>query len=586
VSNKKSVAVPPRSHDRTPISETDSPQPLDECAPKTTLALPAPTFWFSLRPYLLLTILTLLCLLPFSSEAFHADDPLSLWTAQHIVQRPFDPFGFQVAWALSDAPMWKITKNPPLASYYAALAGSLAGWSEKAQHLAFLLPALTVILGTYRLAQRFTRLPLIAALATLLTPGFLVSSTSVMCDTTMLALWILAIIFWLEGLEPIKPSVLIISGLLAGACALTKYFGLALIPLLFAYSLERCRRIEPWARYLLIPSFIFAGYECWTRARYGAGLLTEAARYALDHQPGSALADTLITLAFAGGCAITALILAPLIWRWEWILAAGTVGGLVAWTTASGWIRLPALPGAHDHWEWISCQMALLVVGGLFILAIALAQWRQRKDANSFLLALWVLGTFLFAAFVNWTINARSILPLVPAAAILSARGLQTVDSSKRSIIKITVALILAGVVSLWVTCGDAELANSARTAAALIHAETGSGSGRRLFQGHWGFQYYMQEFGFIPYDARTYQVRSEDLIVIPENNTDLVALPQSVVISRRTIEQRMRCGASTMSGPSGAGFYFAGWGPLPFAFGPVPAERYFLLELAPVEHR
>jgi len=163
---------------------------------------------------------------------------------------------------------------------------------------------------------------------------------------------------------------------------------------------------------------------------------------------------------------------------------------------------------------------------------------------------------------------------------------LQAVESSKRSISKITVALVLAAVVSLWVTWGDAELANSARTAAALIHEQTGNGSGRQLFQGHWGFQYYMQEFGFIPYDARTYQARSQDLMVIPDNNTDIAAPPQSVVITHRTIEQEVRCGATTMSGPLGAGFYFAGWGPLPFAFGPVPAERYFLLELAPSGHR
>ncbi len=576
----------PQSHDGATILKADGTEPLDGCTEKTRLAVPIPMLWLSLRPYVLLASLTLLCLLPFSGEAFHADDPLSLWTAQQITQRPLDPFGFRVAWALSDAPMWTVTKNPPLASYYAALAGSLAGWSEKALHLAFLLPALTVILGTYRLAQRFTRLPLIAALATLLTPGFLVSSTSVMCDTTMLALWIMAIVFWFEGFEPIKPSFLIISGLLVGACALTKYFGLTLIPLLLAYSLQRRRRIERWVWYLLIPVCMFAGYESWAHAHYGTGLLSEAARYALDHQPGSALSDTLIGFAFTGGCAISALTLAPLIWRWKWVLAAGTLGGVVALASASGWIHLPALPGAHDRWAWISCQFALFVIGGLSILVMAIVQWRQKKDADSFLLALWVLGTFLFAAFVNWTINARSVLPLVPAAAILSARGLQAVKSSKPSISKITVALLLAAVVSLWVTWGDAALANSARTAAALIHEQTGNGSGRRLFQGHWGFQYYMQEFGFIPYDARTYQVRSQDLMVIPDNNTDIAALPPSVVITRRMIEREVRCGATTMSGPLGAGFYFAGWGPLPFAFGPVPAERYFLLQLAPSGHR
>ncbi len=51
--------------------------------------------------------------------------------------------------------MWRVTENPPLASYYLALAAGIFGWSEIALHFAFLLPALAVILGTHRLARHF-----------------------------------------------------------------------------------------------------------------------------------------------------------------------------------------------------------------------------------------------------------------------------------------------------------------------------------------------------------------------------------------------------------------------------------------------
>ena len=67
--------------------------------------------------------------------------------------------------------MADVTKNPPLACYYAAVVGRVAGWSERAFHLGFLVPALALVLGTYRLAKHFTSLPVLAALATLLTPG-------------------------------------------------------------------------------------------------------------------------------------------------------------------------------------------------------------------------------------------------------------------------------------------------------------------------------------------------------------------------------------------------------------------------------
>ncbi|HYL74724.1 MAG TPA: glycosyltransferase family 39 protein, partial [Bryobacteraceae bacterium] len=171
---------------------------------------PPRTAW---RPYVLLAALALACLVPFCEKAFHVDDPLFVWTAQQIVKHPLDPYGFNLVWYTNIAPMSEVTKNPPLAAYYSAAIGSAAGWSEIALHLAFLPFALAVILGTYYLAGRFTRDPMLAATATLLTPAFLVSSTSVMCDTMMLAFWILAAILWLEGLDRMKPALLACSAL-------------------------------------------------------------------------------------------------------------------------------------------------------------------------------------------------------------------------------------------------------------------------------------------------------------------------------------------------------------------------------------
>lgn len=159
--------------------------------------------------------------------------------------------------------MSEITKNPPLACYYAAAIGAIAGWSERAMHLGFLLPALAMVLGTYRLAQRFTRSPLIATAATLLTPGVLTSATSVMCDTMMLAFWTWAVVLWVEGLDSGKQRYLLASGLLMAGAVLTKYFGICLVPLLFVYSIARQRRLGVWAYYLALPIF------CWQAGNSG-----------------------------------------------------------------------------------------------------------------------------------------------------------------------------------------------------------------------------------------------------------------------------------------------------------------------------
>jgi hypothetical protein len=110
------------------------------------------------RDHLLLVGLALFCLLPFSGKPFHVDDTLFVATAKYIVEHPFNPYGFNIVWYGFAMPMAEVTKNPPLASYYGALIGSIAGWSERVWHLGFLLPAVALILGTYRLASHFTQM--------------------------------------------------------------------------------------------------------------------------------------------------------------------------------------------------------------------------------------------------------------------------------------------------------------------------------------------------------------------------------------------------------------------------------------------
>src|SRR5450759_5117977 len=146
-------------------------------------------------------LLVLILLLPFVGKAFHIDDPMYIWVAQHIQTNPGNPYGFPVNWYGTDTPVSVVNKNPPLVSYYIALAASVLGWSEPALHLALLLPALAVALGMYLVARRFCERPLLATLAGLLTPVFFVSSLKVMSDMLMLAFWVFAVYFWIRGME-------------------------------------------------------------------------------------------------------------------------------------------------------------------------------------------------------------------------------------------------------------------------------------------------------------------------------------------------------------------------------------------------
>jgi hypothetical protein len=71
------------------------------------------------------------------------------------------------------------------------------------------------------------------------------------------------------------------------------------------------------------------------------------------------------------------------------------------------------------------------------------------------MLMLWVLGTFVFAAFMNWTVNARSILPMTPAIGILIVRRLEYFGMIQTRIRKITLCAISSAALALLVTQAD-----------------------------------------------------------------------------------------------------------------------------------
>jgi hypothetical protein len=148
-----------------------------------------------------IVVATSICLLPFIAKPFHIDDPMYLWAGEHIRHHPLDPYGFRVTWSGHDTPMHMAMQNPPLASYLIALVASVAGMNEIALHLTFFVPALLLVIGTYRLAQTFCHAPVLAALFTISAPVFVICSTTVTCDILMVCFWVWAMYWWDRGLR-------------------------------------------------------------------------------------------------------------------------------------------------------------------------------------------------------------------------------------------------------------------------------------------------------------------------------------------------------------------------------------------------
>jgi hypothetical protein len=534
--------------------------------------------WLALHPNGTLLLVVLAALAPFLAKPFNIDDPLFIWTAQQIHAHPADPYGFKVNWYGFMEPMWRVTQNPPLASYYLALAGGMLGWSEVALHFALLLPAVATILGTHRLARRFCQSPMLAALATLFTPVFLVSSTTVMCDVTMLAFWVWAVVWWLEGLEENRSGKLFAAGLLMALAAMTKYFGACLIPLLAAYSVIEKRRFRQWAVPLLIPLAALCAYQWITRALYGHALLTEAtayAKFAKLYLGGSGIASGLTSLTFTGGCLAVVIFLAPMLWRRR--VLAWFTGGTVLLAAAIFFGEfLFKKPGAVQDVSRASLefQMIFWAIAGLGVLVLAVADVPGRHDARSWLLALWVLGTFSFTAFFNWTINGRSILPMAPAVGILFARRWEQNGLSNRQTFPYGAMLgLAAGAAFAFLTAqSDFLLAVATRQSARLACADYKSPAGNLWFQGHWGFQYYMEQAGAWAMDSKHLRLKPGDTVALPLNNASY-PLDMKDMVLQKTLSVSGPRWFSTWNTQIGAGFYASTWGPLPFAAGRAQPE-------------
>lgn len=540
--------------------------------------------WLAANPRWTLILLVGAALGPFLAKPFNLDDPLFLWLAQQIQAHPGNPFGFEVNWYGRVAPMWAVTENPPLAGYYFALFGSTLGWSEISLHLGGWLAALAVILGTYRLAWRLSGQPLLAACAALFTPLFLVSAGTVMCDVLMLSFWVWALVFWVEGVEQDRFLKILFASLLVALAMMTKYFGVALLPLLAVHGAMARRKAGTWLVGLLLPLAALGAYQWLTLRLYGHPLLSAAVGFATSVQSElgfSKLSSGLIALAFTGGGAASALFLAPALWRARalaTIVAATTLFGGALGCSASFFQKYHALenPAARTA---VCLQVLFWAIGGTLVLALATADiLRHPRDSRSWLLALWVAGTFCFAAFVNWTVNGRSLLPLAPAVGILIARRWEYTGQKHPRILHIGLA-VSAGL-ALLVAQSDFQLAVAVRHSAQEAFVRFDHGQRAIWFEGHWGFQYYLEKLGATAVDFKHPKQLPGDILVVPKNNTDVTEAAPEIVARREVLDIANPSWLTTWHAGVGAGFYASVVGPLPFAFGQAPAERVFVYEL------
>jgi hypothetical protein len=147
--------------------------------------------------------------------------------------------------------------------------------------------------------------------------------------------------------------------------------------------------------------------------------------------------------------------------------------------------------------------------------------------------------------------------------------------------------LIPAVIIAMSVCWADYTLAGTAREAAKAIYRIYKDRPNVVWFEGHWGFQYYMEANNSKPLDYKNPKIKIGDIIITPINNTYPVPLREEMTF----VVQRLRfipCRwLSTVNPPLGASFYSSAyWGPMPFAFGRTSTEDYSILAVKKFQNK
>jgi len=533
-----------------------------------------PSTWIALAGLAVAT------LLPFITKPFNIDDPFYLAVAKHITEAPFDFYGFEFNW-YGTLEQVTYANHAPASAYFMAFVGTIAGWSELAMHAAFMLPAIALLLGTYAAATRLCDQPVLASAITWFCPALFVSATSVMTDVWMAAFFVWAIALWMRGIDESRFGLLLAAIAAASMAGLMKYFGVTVIGLLALYAIGRRHPLRRWALLLPIPIFVLAAYEALTYAMYGQGLVSSTFLFADEGRGAAGIAwyDWIVSgFSFTGGGLAAAALVMLLAWsrKMAAVWCVLFLALLARFATIESYRGL-ALRGS-DGVDWVAAiHLAAFVTLGAQLLALTAWRLLQERTLEVLVLAAWIVGVFVFSTYVNWSVTARTFVPMAPAAGILAVRAARFDDGRNPWRYGVTLA---AAALALLVAWGDMGWSRSVRDTATMFNDGFRGNPAKVYFQGHWGFQHYTDPDVMQALDAERTELYEGDIVITPKNNSVSSRLPARF----RARTERVLAGegrwSNTMLGAAGVGFYSDLFGPLPFRIGPGPGEIYLVTQV------
>jgi hypothetical protein len=295
-----------------------------------------------------------------------------------------------------------------------------------------------------------------------------------------------------------------------------------------------------------------------------------------------------VGLSFFGGAFIS--IATTILFSGSSRTASAFVGGaVIATVTLVGFGGLDdgyrMYSGAVIRWDYV-LHLALFVVSGVAICVLVVLDALRSRNALTATLVLWVFGILVFGTFVNWTVNVRAFVPAAPAVGIALARMLDHKPNGARW--RPVCAVVATAFVSILVLIGDTQYANGQRNGARASAEVVADTEGGRWFQGHWGFQFYMEQLGFrhvsfegVDLGGRDAQTDLTKLgfapgdVCVVKSDDWMVDLNQDDCERLAELGGAMQWTAHTMESTAGAGFYDARFGELPYFLGLGKTVQY-----------
>ena len=330
--------------------------------------------------------------LPFLQQAIQGDDLYYLYGAEHAQIEPLHPDHAKYLFQ-GDLVEMRGNSHPPLNSWIlGALLWAVGDVREVPFHLVYSIFSIAAALAMFSLARRFCEKPFFATLLFIAVPAFVVNGNSLETDLPFLALWMLAVAWFVKGVEENSALALLGSAFAAALAALNAYQAVFIVPLLGFYLWQKKdRSVFAWSVIFAAPAAIGAWQV------YGG----------------------------VSGGGMPAAMLWGYMQKYGWEVGAQKLKNTAALVVHSAWIVSPLLIRGN-RWNWV--LGAIAAAGGVFydpnpmfwaslglgIVVLSSCVGRDFLDA-------WVMIFMAGALIVFFAGSARYLLPIAAPVAMLAA---------------------------------------------------------------------------------------------------------------------------------------------------------------------